>query len=446
MPISKTPSYNLKAVLHETGLKADVLRAWERRYGIPAPERTQGGHRLYSEFDVALLKWLSARQNEGLSISRAVELWKEASSQGRNPLEEASAPAQRAVMVNNFQPLQQAIYYPPETNLDSLRSHWLAACLNYNETAAEQALNQAFGLYPVETVCLEVLQRGMSEIGTLWYENRASVQQEHFASSLAMRRLDTLLSAAPSPTRNMTVLVGCPAEEWHTFTPLLISLFLRRRGLNVIYLGANVPSSRFDETIAAIQPHLVVLASQQLISAATLRQTALNLTARGVNVAFGGRIFIIQPEIKSAIPAHFLGDRIDAAIENVEHLLSTRVEAPRLDPSRMAHAAALSEFILQRPAIEAGLNDAIKTAAPGSHDYLEIANRFMGDNIVAALQLGNITYMNSEIDWLRFLLKGITVDVGLLDRYLDSYAQSVRANMPVYGKIIVDWAKTHISA
>ena len=63
MALSKTPIYNLKVVLKETGLKPDVLRAWERRYGIPTPERSQGGHRLYSEFDIALLKWLVVRQN-----------------------------------------------------------------------------------------------------------------------------------------------------------------------------------------------------------------------------------------------------------------------------------------------------------------------------------------------------------------------------------------------
>ncbi|MFN3334677.1 MAG: MerR family DNA-binding transcriptional regulator, partial [Caldilinea sp.] len=46
----KTPIYNLKAVVQETGLKADTLRAWERRYGVPTPQRTDSGHRLYSQY------------------------------------------------------------------------------------------------------------------------------------------------------------------------------------------------------------------------------------------------------------------------------------------------------------------------------------------------------------------------------------------------------------
>ena len=70
-----TPIYNLKAVVRQTGLKPDTLRAWERRYGLPSPQRTESGHRLYSQHDVEVIKWLTERQNEGLSIGRAIDLW-----------------------------------------------------------------------------------------------------------------------------------------------------------------------------------------------------------------------------------------------------------------------------------------------------------------------------------------------------------------------------------
>jgi methanogenic corrinoid protein MtbC1 len=144
--------------------------------------------------------------------------------------------------------------------------------MKFSETNSEQVLNQAFSMFPVEAVCMEILQKGMVEIGNLWYENGASVQQEHFASGLAMRRLDSLLSASPAPTRNQTVLVGCPPNEWHTFTPLLFSLLLRRRGLNVIYLGANVPAEQFEETVKSVNAKSLV--AQTLITAATLQITA----------------------------------------------------------------------------------------------------------------------------------------------------------------------------
>jgi DNA-binding transcriptional MerR regulator len=81
------PTYNLKVVLKETGLKADTLRAWERRYGLPEPKRSSGGHRLFSQRDIETLKWLMARQEEGLSISRAVDLWRSMEEQDQDPLQ-----------------------------------------------------------------------------------------------------------------------------------------------------------------------------------------------------------------------------------------------------------------------------------------------------------------------------------------------------------------------
>src|SRR6187551_3304288 len=84
-----TPAYNLKVVLKETGLAADTLRAWERRYGLPTPNRTAGGHRLYSQRDIETIKWLMKRQQEGLSISHAVEMWNEQLTSGADPLAES---------------------------------------------------------------------------------------------------------------------------------------------------------------------------------------------------------------------------------------------------------------------------------------------------------------------------------------------------------------------
>ncbi|MBI3162281.1 MAG: MerR family transcriptional regulator, partial [Chloroflexi bacterium] len=282
MSLSTSPAFNLKVVLKETGLAADTLRAWERRYGLPMPERTAGGHRLYSQRDIETIKWLMTRQAEGLSISRAVDLWNEQTASGSDPLAGAAS--------QTFS-LAQATH---ESNLEALRGQWLDACLRFDESRAEQTLNQAFALYPVEVVCTDVLQRGLVEIGAKWYANSASVQQEHFASALAMRRLDSLLSAAPAPTREGTALIGCVADEWHAFTPLLLALLLRRRGWNVIYLGANVPNDRFAETAQTVRADLVILVAQTLTAAASLQLAAQTLAAQNIRAAYGARIFNIH--------------------------------------------------------------------------------------------------------------------------------------------------------
>jgi DNA-binding transcriptional MerR regulator len=437
MSLSKNPVYNLKAVLKETGLKADVLRAWERRYGIPAPERTQGGHRLYSDFDVAMLKWLILRQNEGLSISRAAEMWKEHLLQGRNPLEEMPS------LQTNLQVLSRGPVLS-SAPIDAMRAQWLTASLNFNETEAEQVLNQAFALYPVETVCTEVLQRGMAEIGNLWYGNRASVQQEHFASALAMRRLDALLAASPAPTRPQTVLIGCPSDEWHTFTPLLLALFLRRRGLNVIYLGANVPVNRFEETIAMVKADLTILVAQQLISAAELQYAAQAIAVSGAQVAFGGRIFSMQPGMESRIAGHYLGDRLESAISRVEALLTGKTVPPQPISPPAGYIETLNAFIANRALIET-LIDVEARAGGFDSTYFNIAHKFMGDNIIACLRLGEMTYLDSEIDWLVSLLKGFNMPESVVPGYLRLYSTAVNRQLDGHAKPITDWLEKQIS-
>ena len=79
------PTYNMKVVIQETGLKPMTIRTWERRYGLPRPLRAKGGHRLYSQYEIDILKWLIARQSDGMSISNAAELWHALTAKGEKP-------------------------------------------------------------------------------------------------------------------------------------------------------------------------------------------------------------------------------------------------------------------------------------------------------------------------------------------------------------------------
>jgi DNA-binding transcriptional MerR regulator len=422
MALSLASVYNLKAVLKETGIKPDVLRAWERRYGLPLPQRTAGGHRLYSEHDIEIIKWLMARQNEGLSISHAVEMWKDKTSQGHDLL----ADVQKNAGQPNLPTWQTTVpsINMPSTGIDSLRMQWLSACMGFNEIVADQVLNQAFALYPVEYVCMEVLQRGMVDLGNAWYRNRASIQQEHFASALALRRLDALLLSCPAPTRSQTIILGCPANEWHTFTPLLMTLLIRRRGLNVIYLGANVPSTHIAETVKEVRADLVVLAAQQLNTAASLQQAAALVDADGGMVAFGGRIFAMHPDMERHISGHYLGGRLDGAVDIIEGLLDNR-PAP-LHPILITqeYLDALAAFTQHRVQLDATLEEYTGLKGQQSSYYHE-AHKFMGDNITAALRLGSMNYMDSEVDWLKLLLQGYSLPESRIYEYFEIYLRAL---------------------
>ncbi|MEE9508178.1 MAG: MerR family transcriptional regulator, partial [Anaerolineales bacterium] len=136
---SDTPTYNLRAVVQETGLKADTLRAWERRYGLPVPKRSEGGHRLYSRRDIEILKWLVARIAEGLSISRAVELWRNLQAEGEDPVAD--------LLLSPLGQSQPTV--DSGSSLDELREAWLKACLSFNERTAKSVIAQAFAIFPV---------------------------------------------------------------------------------------------------------------------------------------------------------------------------------------------------------------------------------------------------------------------------------------------------------
>ena len=70
------PLFNTKAVVQQTGIAAPTLRAWERRYTILSPQRAQNDYRLYSERDIALIRWLKDRVDAGMSISQAIALFR----------------------------------------------------------------------------------------------------------------------------------------------------------------------------------------------------------------------------------------------------------------------------------------------------------------------------------------------------------------------------------
>lgn len=428
MSISTTPTYNLKAVIKETGIAADTLRAWERRYGLPMPDRTPGGHRLYSQRDIEIIKWLIEKQGEGLSISNAVDLWNELTASGQDPL---PAPSQQLVTLSS-------------ANLDVIRKSWLDACLVFDENNAEQVLNQAFATHPLETVCVEVLQRALNEIGEMWYQAKATVQQEHFTSALAQRRLDALISAAPPPTRPYSILIGCTPGEQHIFVPLLLTLLLRRRGLKVVYLGANVPIQRFNETLQTVKPHLVILSAQQLQTANDLRETAAYLNASGGRVAYGGRIFNLLPELRNRIPAHFLGGSLQEAIQSVETLLTSDIPTEGIQPIDEQDKKLSTSFKRNQPMIDMyTLTETNEIGIP--IEFATIAIQQLGNNMRSALSLGNIEALSVEMDWIEGLLHEHNQDGKSLDSFLTAYAKSVDSAMGTDGQPISDWIRSKVN-
>lgn len=431
-----TPTFNLKVVARETGLKPDTIRAWERRYGIPSPERTPGGHRLYTQHDIDTLKWLIARQHEGLTISRAVELWRMLEAEGQDPL--YTVPSYKGAAIEASLVGQVA-----GDMLDDLRQAWVEACMYFDEQRAEAIITQAYGLYPAEVVGIEVLQKGLALIGEHWYAGKASVQQEHFASALAMRRLEALIAATPPPTRAGRIIVGCPPGEDHAFAPLLITFLLKRHGWDVIYLGANIPTARLAETIQTTKPQLVILSAQQLHTAATLLEAAHEIYDLGVMLAFGGRIFSRQPGLDGHIPGHYLGDEIGAVPETVSQIMTASLSPIAPQPLPPEYQTALHNFRENHVYVEAAVLQQLEPDKIQAR--LSQANADLSRSVMAALALGDMSLLDDDIDWLCGLLANYEAPVETLRRYLAAYHHAVGEYMGPEGDLIMGWL-SHVIA
>jgi DNA-binding transcriptional MerR regulator len=401
----RAPTYNLRAVIRETGIRPDTLRAWERRYGLPRPHRTRGGHRLYSRRDIEIIRWLMARKAEGMRIGQAVALWRALEAEGQDPLRVRPVRSMR-------------------DQLAALRAAWIEACLRFDEKEADRIMGEAFALYPVEQVCHEIIEAGLGEIGERWYRGKATAQQEHFASALAMRRLNALIAAAPPSVRPQRILIGCPPEESHALPALLLTLLLRRRGWEVIYLGPDLPLLRLEEALIAIRPHLVIMLAQMLPTAATLADAAEIVAQKGIPLGYGGRIFQ-RPGLGDAIPGAFLGTTWEEAVSRAEALVALGRPIPPLAPLPEAFRRALQAYRAARPQLELEIWQACGTIQ-ALLESLDLGPMTPLRIMEAALRLGRPEAVAEEWRWAAGLLRHHGGSVSPLAELTRAYAGALR--------------------
>lgn len=302
---SSEPIYNIKAVVQRTGIPADTVRAWERRYGMPRPQRTETGRRLYSERDIAAIRWLRERTAAGMTISQAIHQFQ---SLGEAPLAEIS-------------PGREAGPRAPEALADDL----LQALLAFDEARAGVVAGEAFALYSVEEVCLRVFSPVLVQLGDRWHRGEATVAQEHFAANFVRRRLAAMLEAYTPAVGRGLIVGACGPDEEHEIGLLMLCLFLARRTWRVVYLGANVPVADLLETVARLKPEAVCLSASSARTAPALATTARALaqqTPRTTLLAVGGRAFNDDPALREQIDGHFIGADASEGVARIEQLLA----------------------------------------------------------------------------------------------------------------------------
>jgi DNA-binding transcriptional MerR regulator len=307
---SKDPKYTIKVLSERTGVRPVTLRAWERRYDLLDPQRLDNNYRLYSDQDIQIVRWITHRLDEGLSISNAVREYHGLRDQGIWP------EALPSVLVPEP---SKAPQFPPKVYAEQL----FTALTSHDEAQAKQIVDAVQSMYDIQIIFLEIFYPCLVEIGEAWYRGEIRIATEHFASAFIRGILMSLLGAFPIYSTAPTLLIGCGPEEFHEIASLMLSVLLRREGYQVEYLGADLPVEDLVFYAEDVSPDMVILSAGSEEAARPLykMQALLDQLPGRPKFGFGGRYFNANKAAREKMNGVFLGMTLDEAIQNVHDLL-----------------------------------------------------------------------------------------------------------------------------
>lgn len=205
-------------------IPAVTLRAWENRYGAVKPMRTDTGYRMYSMKDIEDLRWLKDQvDDKHMNISQAVLQLKSRKEQqlGHSLTDQVGKSAEEAFIL-----MTEQIY---------------TTLYHFQAERANALIDFGFSLYGYDSMFYQVLVPVLVNVGDAWESGRATVAQEHFMTSLISQRFYHFFHLFPINPKLPKVLSFCPEGEHHQVGLMLFSLFLRKNGSEVLFLGANTP-------------------------------------------------------------------------------------------------------------------------------------------------------------------------------------------------------------
>jgi MerR family transcriptional regulator, light-induced transcriptional regulator len=373
---SDVPLFNTKAVAQQTGIAAPTLRAWERRYTILSPKRTQHDYRLYSERDIALLRWLKERVDAGMSISQAIALLHHLAEEQRqqhqlqqkDSLLERTAPIQMRIStpaIGEHEPIEgdereadekakqdasqltlqnlqerdtkeKLNRFPATYTMRFVQERLLEAFNILDEATATQLMASMLAVYSIEQICTDLITPTLWEIGQRWEQGLITVSIEHFASAFFRGLLTNLLHATPGSETNPLVITCCAPGEAHELAPLMISLLLRRAGLRVAYLGQSIETAGLLQTARQMTPVLICISMTLIFSLEALTELGQKLqeiSPPRPTLIFGGQVFEQQPALIAQVPGIYIDGDMQTIIAQLRRMAFKQVEDNSFGPN-----------------------------------------------------------------------------------------------------------------
>ena len=288
-------THRIHRVAKLTGLSRDVIRVWERRFGLLQPTRGANRYRNYSDEDVALLRYLKEQLDAGASIGDLARL-------GREELvTRVRTTVPRAAIVDN--------------TFDRLLRELLSALDPFDRISFEKRLNGAVAVVPFEEALHGILLPLQEQVGQRWHDGRINIAIEHYVTNQIQQKIFAALNQLPVAEFGAKVIVACPPGEEHNIAALAVAYRCRVRGCRVYYLGANVPIASLGKLCREVEPDLTILSFPVALpeaKAAELLQALAHELRPSTTVMAGGNGTL-------AMRDHFATSKIDV-LENFGEL------------------------------------------------------------------------------------------------------------------------------
>ncbi|GAA1141276.1 MerR family transcriptional regulator [Ornithinicoccus hortensis] len=230
--------YTIKRAAEQTGVPVATLRAWERRYGVVSPARTESGYRVYDEEALRRLTRMRDLVAQGWAPKQAAEqVLGDASAPGgeRGPADPGDA---------------------GEVPADAA-ARFVDAAARLDGVAIAAVLDEVMAHASFEAFADGWLMPALTELGEAWSRGTVSVSGEHLAAHAVLRRLAAAYEAAGRPSAGHPVLIGLPAGAHHELGALAFATAARRQGVDVLYTGPDLPA---DGWVDGVRRHGAVAA------------------------------------------------------------------------------------------------------------------------------------------------------------------------------------------
>lgn len=221
------PKHPMRLVMRRTGLSADVLRAWEKRYQAVAPERSAGGQRLYSDEDVERLTLLNQVTTNGRNVSMVARL----------DLDQL-----RAMVVEDAGAGSTAPTSEPDRFADrGLLPRLLDATERLEGQELERLLRQGTLHIGAAAAIERVIVPFLHEIGVRWHRNLLNPAHEHLATAVVQRTLHWVLDGASPADDAPRIVVASLQGERHEIGLQIVAAIASGEAWRVVFLGADLP-------------------------------------------------------------------------------------------------------------------------------------------------------------------------------------------------------------